>query len=108
MALSATSRPTSAPFTFRSALMAIAAVVGAAGLARRVERARIWRREFSRVRDELSTYSERELAADLLINRSAIGELATRAADERLAAFLGSPTERRDDGRWWAHEPAAG
>jgi uncharacterized protein YjiS (DUF1127 family) len=59
----------------------------ATGLARRAERARVWRREYDHVRAELLTYSERELAADLGLSRSAIGDLAVEAADERVAAF---------------------
>jgi hypothetical protein len=53
------------------------------------------RRAFRRVRAELENYSERELMADLRLNRSAIPDLAAEAADQQLAAFVRSHPEYR-------------
>ncbi len=55
---------------------------------KRLQLAVAWRREFHRVRAELATYSERELAADLRLNLSDIPSIAAEAADERVAAFV--------------------
>ena len=48
-------------------------------LLERIEHALLRRRECRRVRAELETYSERELNADLRLNRSDIPDLAAEA-----------------------------
>jgi len=48
-------------------------------LSQRIGLALLRRRECRRVRAELETYSERELSADLRLNRSDIPDLAARA-----------------------------
>jgi hypothetical protein len=48
----------------------------------------IRRRAFLKASAELESYSERELMADLRLNRSAIPAIAAEAADQRVAAFV--------------------
>lgn len=67
----------------------------------------IWRREFARIRAELGWYSERELTADLRLNRSDIPAIAREAADQSLAAFVRShPDYRRAWDRRSGHAAA--
>ena len=49
-------------------------------LLKRIEHALLRQRECRRVRAELETYSERELNADLRLNRSGIPDLAAQAS----------------------------
>ena len=63
-----------------------------------VELALLRHREYRKVRAELETYSERELNADLRLNRSGIPELATEAGDERVAALVRAHPEYRAAG----------
>jgi uncharacterized protein YjiS (DUF1127 family) len=60
----------------------------------------LWRREFNRVRSELSSYSERELSADLRLNRSDIPAIAAEAADEGVTAFVRSHPAYRGTPVW--------
>jgi uncharacterized protein YjiS (DUF1127 family) len=66
----------------------INAAISATGVPQRITLAWIWWREFRRVRAELGCYSERELMADLRLNRSEIPGIAAEAADERVMAFV--------------------
>jgi len=66
----------------------VAAAAEATGLTRRIELARMWRREYARVVAEFETYSERELTGDLRMNRSEIPGVAAEEADRRVAAFV--------------------
>ena len=52
-------------------------------LSQRIGLALLRRRECRRVRAELETYSERELNADLRLNRSDIPDLAAQAGASR-------------------------
>jgi uncharacterized protein YjiS (DUF1127 family) len=53
-----------------------------------IKLALLWRREYRRARAELESASERELGADLRLNRSDVPDVAAETADERLAALL--------------------
>ena len=57
---------------------ALASAIGGLGLTGRLRQALQRRRAYLKTRAELETYSARELAADLRLNRSDIPELATR------------------------------
>ena len=59
-------------------------------LFQRIELARLWRREYRRVRGELETHTQRELSTDLGLNRSDIPDIAAEAADQKVAAFVRS------------------
>jgi uncharacterized protein YjiS (DUF1127 family) len=53
-----------------------------------IKLALLWRREYRKARAELESASERELSADLRLNRSDIPDVAAEVADGRLAAVL--------------------
>ncbi|MGD9508402.1 MAG: DUF1127 domain-containing protein [Geminicoccaceae bacterium] len=56
----------------------------------------VWRCAYGRVRAELATYSDRELMADLRLNRSDIDRVAAEGADEQVARFVTAhPAYRR-------------
>jgi hypothetical protein len=57
---------------------------------RHLQLAILWRRAFNRVRTEFSSYSERELAADLRLSASDVPAIAAEAADQEVAAFVRS------------------
>ncbi len=64
------------------------------------------RRAFHKVSAELESHAERELMADLRLNRSAIPALAADAADQRVAALVRSHPEHRR--AWEGHGRQAG
>ena len=64
------------------------------------------RRAFRKVSAELESYAERELMADLRLNRSAIPAIAAEAADQRVAALVRSHPEHRR--AWECHGRQAG
>ena len=68
----------------------------------------IWRREFRKVSAELESYSERELMADLQLNRSAIPAIAAEAADQRVAALVRSHPAYSRAWRWHGRQARAG
>jgi hypothetical protein len=65
-------------------------------------------REFLKVSAELESYSERELMADLRLNRSAIPAIAAEAADQRVAALVQSHPEHRRAWEWHGRQARAG
>jgi hypothetical protein len=65
-------------------------------------------RAFRKVSAELESYSERELMADLRLNRSAIPAIAAEAADQRVAAFVQSHPECRRAWEWHGRQAGAG
>jgi uncharacterized protein YjiS (DUF1127 family) len=64
----------------------------------RINLALAWHREYRRVSTELGAYSRHELSSDLRLSPSDIPDLASRAADERVA----------DLARAQARQPRAG
>lgn len=57
-------------------------------LFKRIKLHLLWHREAARIRNELSTYSPRELQQDLGINPSDIGDVAARGADAFVASYV--------------------
>jgi uncharacterized protein YjiS (DUF1127 family) len=47
-----------------------------------------WHREYRRIYAELDSYTQREMKADLGLNRSEIPELAAMAADQHVNRFV--------------------
>jgi hypothetical protein len=72
--------------------------IGPVEFFKRIELELIWRREFARVRAELTSYSERQISADLRMNGSDIPGIAREAADQHLATFVRSRPSYR--GAW--------
>lgn len=70
----------------------------------RFKLARIWQREFDRVRRELASYSRRELHSDLKLFPSEIPTVAAAGADQRIASFVRDHPEYR--GAWEARSHA--
>jgi hypothetical protein len=68
----------------------------------------IRRRAFLKASAELESYSERELMADLRLNRSAIPAIAAEAADQRVTAFVRSHPEYRRAWEWHGRQAGAG
>jgi uncharacterized protein YjiS (DUF1127 family) len=66
---------------------------------RRLNLELVWRRAYRRVRAELAAYSDRELMADLRLNRSDIDRVAVEAADEQVARFVTAHPAYRRAGR---------
>ncbi len=66
------------------------------------------RRAFRKVSAELESHAERELMADLRLNRSAIPAIAAEAADQRVAALVRSHPEHRRAWRWHGRQARAG
>lgn len=81
----------------------VALLLKATGLPQRAALAWMWHREFHKVRAELESYSERELTADLQLNRSGIPGIAADAADERVAAFVQARPDYRSAWGWGRH-----
>ena len=66
------------------------------------------RRAFRKVSAELESHAERELMADLRLNRSAIPAIAADAADQRVAALVRSHPECRRAWEWHGRQAGAG
>ena len=66
------------------------------------------RRAFRKVSAEFESYAERELMADLRLNRSAIPAIAAEAADQRVAALVRSHPEDRRAWEWHGRQAGAG
>jgi hypothetical protein len=81
--------------------------IGPMNLLNHLKLALIRRREFLKVRAELESYSERELMADLRLNRSAIPAVAAEAADQRVAALVQSHPEYRRAWEWHGRQAGA-
>jgi hypothetical protein len=82
--------------------------IGPMNLLNHLKLALIRHRAFRKVSAELESYSERELMADLRLNRSAIPAIAAEAADQRVAALVRSHPEYRRAWEWHSRQAGAG
>src|SRR3954454_20364988 len=82
--------------------------IGPMDLLNHLKLALLRHREFRKVSAELESHSERELMADLRLNRSAIPAIAAEAADQRVAALVQSHPEYRRAWEWHDRQAGAG
>jgi uncharacterized protein YjiS (DUF1127 family) len=77
-------------------------------LIKRIELYRIRQREYRRVRAELLAYSPRELMGDLRMVPADIPEVARKAADQHVEAFVRSNPAYRAAQGWQRREGGLG
>jgi uncharacterized protein YjiS (DUF1127 family) len=86
----------------------VASETGIMDLIKRIELYRIRQREYRRVRAELLTYSPRELMGDLRMVPADIPEVARKAADLHVEAFVRSNPAYRAAQGWRRREGGLG